>query len=190
MSPRSSTNNVFDSPTRDACNIRKHLGTYLSLNIRGPKVFDHFFSKLRSRVLLSDFSVGKESSLLYRIKNIIPVGSKKQVCRIAASWNVASMTYTHSVWYGSVCHLPGNPVCHSISMPKPKCSILMAWSRIWSSLKRCFPQPAFVGSENIHLAPKPFFSRLSSHRSLSLICATLSATQGARALLFSHMAVK
>lgn len=151
---------------------------------------------LRSSIFDAYCPIQVKTAFGNRILNILFCSSKKKVDGITARWIVALVAHIKTLIEFSKCE----QICEAVRDPLfgP-----IGNAPVSVSKGSTFPRPAFVESSNLNLAPKSKLwitptqvSRRSTgflvscslflHKSVRLICATLSARQGARAFSFSH----
>lgn len=204
MFPSISSNNVADcrfwnSGLGNQVSVRHHSGSVFYSDL-----FHNLLRKFAHSVSFSSQPCLLKSSLLNRIVKVFLFRSKEQMIRITARRIIAGVTAKFSIRNLSMCLFPSKPrSCHQFSFDT-KSSI--------SSPFYISPIPTFVRKSLFHFGPKSindepdvqmFLGSDSSsnlqcstgvfvsltiflHRSVRLICATLSARQSARALLFSQ----
>lgn len=132
-------------------------------------------------VLFSPRSCFLHPAFFHRIVHVVLLCSQKQMGRIAAGWIIAMMTYKQCFWEFSMLQ----KVCETMRFcfrHSPSVKITVALG-VFARL----PRPTFLRTALFHLAPKPNFDRLSLHKSVILICATLSALiKREGTFIFSH----
>lgn len=185
MFPRSSIDNAFNGAYWYPYDSGNPLGTKPAGNVQILNIPNHLVSENAFSVHFSPSLIDKKSTFGNGIKDVFPLRPEKEMVGVATASYVTSVTNAHSDRNGSVRDLPR----YSMRGPRPsvqhKVTVLFLRTTIRPTLKTSLPYPTFVRTTNIHLAPEPFFSRLSSHRSDGLICAKLPARQSAGAFSYS-----
>ena len=166
-----------------------------ALRISYPHSYDRALRELRQSVFLPSERWSVSPSLAHHIVHVLLLGSDFQMKWIAARpVSNTAMQHEKTIWHGaSVMHHPSDLMGteRSPSRPGPEAELTIAAT----GQETGHPRPAFLWRFTIYFGPKPFLSfwrqqlrehrrrdNLCSHKSVHLICATLSARQGARAL--------
>lgn len=181
----------------------KRVASFLAVSVKRAGFQSRRVGQLGHWMALSTRNMG--APLLSAIFRIVFVGSEKQMRGITTRRIVAMMTDDQSLWNRTIEKLPTKSV-------RPNVSALQAKTPISTTNHASLPRPAIIRRLLVNFRPKAFFNYFRSlapfgigfttnrsdstlilvgdtfflHKSVLLICATLSATQGARAFLLSH----